>query len=154
MPVERITMDETATRGAALLAASAVGLLDDLAGVAADVPTADRVEPDASRHERYAGLVDRYDGITGMLLAHQETLHSDRKGPRPMNPTRVCLVGAGRAGFVHASNIRHHTADAEVVAIVDGDLERATRDGRGCRRQAPFAHAGGGDRGRAPSTPW
>jgi len=74
MPVERITLDETATRGAALLAASAVGLLDDLAGVAADAPTADRVEPDASRHERYAGLVDRYDGITGMLLAHQETL--------------------------------------------------------------------------------
>jgi len=43
-----------------------------------------------------------------------------------MNSTRVCLVGAGRAGLVHASNIRHHTADAEVSAIVDGDLDRAT----------------------------
>jgi scyllo-inositol 2-dehydrogenase (NAD+) len=42
-----------------------------------------------------------------------------------MTPLHVCLVGAGRAGFVHASNIRHHTADAEMVAIVDGDLDRA-----------------------------
>ena len=43
-----------------------------------------------------------------------------------MNSTRVCLVGAGRAGLVHASNLRQHTADAEMSAIVDGDLERAT----------------------------
>jgi len=41
------------------------------------------------------------------------------------DPLGVCLVGAGRAGFVHASNLRHHTAGAEPVAIVDGDLERA-----------------------------
>jgi xylulokinase len=74
VPVERITMEETATRGAALLAASAAGLLDDLAAAAASVPTADVVEPDGGRHERYADLVDRYDGITGMLLEHQDIL--------------------------------------------------------------------------------
>lgn len=43
-----------------------------------------------------------------------------------MKPTRVCLVGAGRAGAVHALNIRRHTSEAEMVAIVDGDLTRAT----------------------------
>src|SRR5215210_4207271 len=40
-------------------------------------------------------------------------------------PLGVCLVGAGRAGFVHASNLRHHVAGAAPVAIVDGDGERA-----------------------------
>jgi len=44
-----------------------------------------------------------------------------------MKPLNVCLVGAGRAGFVHAFNVRHHTADSEMVAIVDGDLERARK---------------------------
>jgi xylulokinase len=72
VPVERITMEETATRGAAILAASAVGLVGDLAAVAARAPTADVVEPDAGRHERYAALVDRYDGMTRMLLEHQD----------------------------------------------------------------------------------
>ncbi|MCW2954365.1 MAG: hypothetical protein JWQ48_3535 [Conexibacter sp.] len=42
-----------------------------------------------------------------------------------MTPTRVCLIGAGRAGAVHAFNVRNHTADAEVLAVVDGDVERA-----------------------------
>jgi len=72
VPVERITMEETATRGAALVAAAAAGLLDDLAAVAARVPTAGVAEPHAGRHARYAGLVDRYDGLTRMLLEHQD----------------------------------------------------------------------------------
>jgi scyllo-inositol 2-dehydrogenase (NAD+) len=42
-----------------------------------------------------------------------------------MTPTRVCLVGAGRAGAVHAFNIRQHTAEAELAAVVDGDVARA-----------------------------
>jgi len=42
-----------------------------------------------------------------------------------MTAIRVCLVGAGRAGAVHALNVRHRTADAEVVAVVDGDVARA-----------------------------
>jgi scyllo-inositol 2-dehydrogenase (NAD+) len=40
-------------------------------------------------------------------------------------PFGVCLIGAGRAGLVHASNLRHYVADAEPVAVVDGDLDRA-----------------------------
>lgn len=44
-----------------------------------------------------------------------------------MTPFRVCLVGAGRAGAVHAFNVRQHTADAEVAAVVDGEVERARR---------------------------
>jgi myo-inositol 2-dehydrogenase/D-chiro-inositol 1-dehydrogenase/scyllo-inositol 2-dehydrogenase (NAD+) len=42
-----------------------------------------------------------------------------------MTNTRICLVGAGRAGAVHAFNVRNHTADAEIVAVVDDDLSRA-----------------------------
>src|SRR5690348_3309506 len=41
-----------------------------------------------------------------------------------MTRTRVCLIGAGRAGAVHALNLHHHAAGAEIVAVVDGDLER------------------------------
>ena len=63
VPVARITMEETATRGAALLAGAAAGLVDDLAAVAGSAPTADVVEPDSGRHEQYAALVDNYEGI-------------------------------------------------------------------------------------------
>jgi len=38
------------------------------------VPTAEVVEPDAARHERYAALVDRYDALTRMLLEHEDLL--------------------------------------------------------------------------------
>ncbi|MCS6907795.1 MAG: Gfo/Idh/MocA family oxidoreductase [Anaerolineales bacterium] len=38
---------------------------------------------------------------------------------------RVCVIGAGRAGMVHARNVRWHVPRAELVAIVDADLERA-----------------------------
>jgi myo-inositol 2-dehydrogenase/D-chiro-inositol 1-dehydrogenase/scyllo-inositol 2-dehydrogenase (NAD+) len=37
-----------------------------------------------------------------------------------MKDLRFGLIGAGRAGAVHARNIRAHTPDAEVVAVVDG----------------------------------
>jgi predicted dehydrogenase len=42
-----------------------------------------------------------------------------------MNRTRICLVGAGRAGAVHALNVHAHLASAEVSAVVDGEVERA-----------------------------
>jgi hypothetical protein len=38
------------------------------------VPTAEVVEPDAARHERYAALVDRSDALTRMLLEHEDLL--------------------------------------------------------------------------------
>lgn len=38
---------------------------------------------------------------------------------------RVVMVGAGRAGSVHAQNLTDYTPDAEVVAVVDGETERA-----------------------------
>jgi len=40
-------------------------------------------------------------------------------------PFGICLVGAGRAGIVHATNLRRHVSGAEPVAVVDGDRERA-----------------------------
>ena len=36
---------------------------------------------------------------------------------------RVCLVGAGRAGKVHANSLSNHTADAKVVGVVDASPE-------------------------------
>ncbi|MEW5958450.1 MAG: Gfo/Idh/MocA family oxidoreductase [Chloroflexota bacterium] len=41
------------------------------------------------------------------------------------DPIRVCLVGAGRAGMVHAQNFRWRVPHARLVAVVDANLERA-----------------------------
>jgi predicted dehydrogenase len=38
-------------------------------------------------------------------------------------PIRVCLVGAGRAGKVHANSLFNHTPDAKVVGVVDASPE-------------------------------
>lgn len=38
---------------------------------------------------------------------------------------RVCVIGVGRAGMVHARNFRWHVPYAELVALVDIDEERA-----------------------------
>ncbi|MGD0580300.1 MAG: Gfo/Idh/MocA family oxidoreductase [Bryobacteraceae bacterium] len=35
------------------------------------------------------------------------------------NPTRVCLVGAGRAGQVHAESLVRHLPEGQLVALVD-----------------------------------
>ncbi len=35
------------------------------------------------------------------------------------DPTRVCLVGAGRAGQVHAESLVHHVPEGRLVALVD-----------------------------------
>jgi predicted dehydrogenase len=43
----------------------------------------------------------------------------------------VCLIGAGRAGRVHAKSLARHVAGAELVAVVDGvpeTVERAQAD--------------------------
>ena len=42
-----------------------------------------------------------------------------------MSPLRVAMVGAGRAGLVHARNLTEYTPDAAVVAVVDGESDRA-----------------------------
>jgi myo-inositol 2-dehydrogenase/D-chiro-inositol 1-dehydrogenase/scyllo-inositol 2-dehydrogenase (NAD+) len=42
-----------------------------------------------------------------------------------MTPLRLCIIGAGRAGAVHARNLHHNTGDAEVTAVVDGDSAKA-----------------------------
>jgi predicted dehydrogenase len=44
------------------------------------------------------------------------------------NATRVCLVGAGRAGQVHAESLVHHVPEGRLVALVDQNpaaLEKA-----------------------------
>ncbi|MDK2896932.1 MAG: myo-inositol 2-dehydrogenase / D-chiro-inositol 1-dehydrogenase [Candidatus Atribacteria bacterium] len=42
-----------------------------------------------------------------------------------MSKVRFVLVGAGRAGMVHANNLVHYIPEGELQAIVDLDLERA-----------------------------
>jgi myo-inositol 2-dehydrogenase/D-chiro-inositol 1-dehydrogenase/scyllo-inositol 2-dehydrogenase (NAD+) len=42
-----------------------------------------------------------------------------------MTPFRLAVVGAGRAGLVHATNVRRWLADADLTCIVDTDPERA-----------------------------
>ena len=71
---ERVAAEETATRGAALVAAVAGGLLADAAEVAAQVPVGERVEPDPARHESYAPIVDRYAHVIDLLAEHPELM--------------------------------------------------------------------------------
>ncbi|MBM4466708.1 MAG: oxidoreductase, partial [Chloroflexi bacterium] len=47
-----------------------------------------------------------------------------------MNPVRVCLVGVGRAGMVHATNFKDNVPGASLSAIVDADLELAQARGK------------------------
>ncbi len=42
-----------------------------------------------------------------------------------MDNLRVCAIGTGRAGMVHAKNFRWHVPRAELVAVVDADAGRA-----------------------------
>lgn len=42
-----------------------------------------------------------------------------------MNPVRVCVIGVGRAGMVHATNFKDNVPGAFLAAVVDADLELA-----------------------------
>jgi predicted dehydrogenase len=42
-----------------------------------------------------------------------------------MKSVRICLVGAGRVGMVHAFNFRHRIAEAQLVAMVDANQATA-----------------------------
>jgi len=44
-----------------------------------------------------------------------------------VNPVKVCVVGVGRAGMVHATNFKNNVPGASLVAIVDADLELAEK---------------------------
>jgi xylulokinase len=78
IPVDRVRIDETATRGAALLAAAGLGLID-LADVAAHVPSTTRIEPDPDRHAHYQLLTDHYAELVETLAA---------RNPLPSPPER------------------------------------------------------------------
>ena len=47
-----------------------------------------------------------------------------------MKTVGICAIGAGRAGMVHARNYRQNVPEAELVAVVDADLDRARRAGQ------------------------
>jgi len=41
-------------------------------------------------------------------------------GPRTMNEiVNVCLIGAGRAGMIHANNFKSRVPNAKIIAVVD-----------------------------------
>ena len=42
-----------------------------------------------------------------------------------MSEVKVCAIGTGRAGMVHAVNFRWHVPHARLVSVVDADAERA-----------------------------
>ena len=42
-----------------------------------------------------------------------------------MDDLRMCIIGIGRAGMVHANNIVHNLKNASLVAIVDSNIEVA-----------------------------
>ena len=136
VPVERITMDETATRGAALLAASAAGLARRPRRRGRDrCPRPTSWSPTRPpRALRGPGRpLRRHHPHAARAPGHPD---SDRKGPRPMNPSTSASSAPAAPASCTPSNIRHHTADAEMVAIVDGDLERAPAVAHERRRRA------------------
>jgi xylulokinase len=75
VPYEQVAAEETATRGAALIAGAATGLISDLAGVAASVKTTDRQEPDAERGAFYAEQQPRYVDLI-QRIASSNTIDS------------------------------------------------------------------------------
>lgn len=72
---QRLVADETATRGAAMIASAAAGLQPDLAAIAADVQLGDPVEPDPGRHAAYAPLAERYARVVDAIAQHTELLN-------------------------------------------------------------------------------
>jgi predicted dehydrogenase len=46
---------------------------------------------------------------------------------KKMEKLRICLIGAGRVGKVHALGLKNNIPDAELVAVVDKDEEAARR---------------------------
>lgn len=48
-----------------------------------------------------------------------------------MTTVKVCLIGTGRAGMVHAENFRWRVKHAELVAVVDADAVRASEAAAG-----------------------
>jgi myo-inositol 2-dehydrogenase/D-chiro-inositol 1-dehydrogenase/scyllo-inositol 2-dehydrogenase (NAD+) len=47
-----------------------------------------------------------------------------------MEKVRICLVGAGRAGMVHAKNVVHYIQSAVLVALVDTNQKALEESGR------------------------
>jgi myo-inositol 2-dehydrogenase/D-chiro-inositol 1-dehydrogenase/scyllo-inositol 2-dehydrogenase (NAD+) len=47
-----------------------------------------------------------------------------------MEKVRICLVGAGRAGMVHAKNVVHRISHAKLVALVDNNQDALERSGK------------------------
>ena len=51
-----------------------------------------------------------------------------------------CVVGVGRAGLVHATNIKHRIKRAELVALCDSNTEELARVGRELAVERRYSH--------------
>jgi sugar (pentulose or hexulose) kinase len=70
VPYGTLPRGELGCWGAALVAAAAVELVDDLAGAAeAATPPADRIEPDAAAHEVYERLRPERERLAAAVTA-------------------------------------------------------------------------------------
>ena len=123
VPYRKVLRSESATWGAALVAGKASGVIGDLAQAALGV----------CRSQRNCGCQTR--GGARCMPARSNAICAGRSGfRRDLNtmpsPIRVCLVGAGRAGQVHANSLVEHLPGGELVALVDQNLEvlKATGD--------------------------
>jgi xylulokinase len=69
VPFQRLTGSEFGTWGAALIAAKAAGLVDDIAARAGEgaLPAGEAARPDLAVHEIYQPLVDKYIQMEGIL---------------------------------------------------------------------------------------
>ena len=47
-----------------------------------------------------------------------------------MDKVRVCAIGTGRAGMIHARNISKNMSDGELVGIMDKDEEAAKKSAK------------------------
>ncbi|MHC1784221.1 MAG: FGGY-family carbohydrate kinase [Anaerolineaceae bacterium] len=69
VPFQRLTGSEFGTWGAALIAAKAAGLVDDIAARAGEgaLPAGKAAQPDPAKHEIYQPLVEKYIQMEGIL---------------------------------------------------------------------------------------
>ena len=128
IPLGTLGRDELSCWGAALVAGHAVGVFDDL-GAAAERATRIAAEhaPDAADHETYNRYLpvyrDALDAACGRRAPACQCFHT--QGGQRVNELRLLVVGAGRAGALHAANLSQNTPRAGVIGVVDSDADRA-----------------------------
>ena len=150
--LERLDREELSCWGAALVAGHAVGLVDDLAAAAERATgVAERHAPDPAAHDAYAALESVYRDALAMAVRRGPAAVRARRRPQGgdrVSGLDVLIVGAGRAGGVHAVNLAESTRRARVVGVGGRRAGRRPRPRGAGRRALERPVAGGGARRR------